>query len=90
MAQVPRAIVSVQTEGLVKVVSEAASGRLLGVHAVAKFAGEMMGEAALAVRFRLTARDLTGTLHAYLTWGEALKLAAQGFTQDVSRLSCCA
>jgi mercuric reductase len=90
MAQVPRAIVSRQTAGLVKVVSEAASGRLLGVHAVAPLAGEMMGEAALAVRFRLSARDLTGTLHPYLTWAEGLKLAAQGFTQDVTRLSCCA
>ena len=90
MSHVPRAIVSRQTEGLIKVVSESASGRMVGVHALAPFAGEMMGEAALAVRFRLTARDLAGTLHPYLTWGEGLKLAAQGFAQDVTRLSCCA
>ena len=49
-----------------------------------------MGEATLAIRLELTARDLTGTLHPYLTWGESLKLAAQGFTMDVSKLSCCA
>jgi mercuric reductase len=90
MAQVPRAIVSRHTDGFIKVVSEAASGRLVGVHAVTPFAGEMMGEAGLAVRFQLTARDLTGTLHPYLTWAEGLKLAAQGFAQDVTRLSCCA
>ena len=49
-----------------------------------------MGEAALAVRFGLTARDVAGTLHPYLTWIESVKLASQGFTMDVSKLSCCA
>ena len=87
---VPRAIVSHDTRGLVRIVAEAGSGRLLGIHAVAPNAGEFMGEATLAIRFGLTARDLTGTLHPYLTWGESLKLAAQGFTMDVSKLSCCA
>jgi len=90
MAQVPRALVSHRTAGLVKIVAEAESGRLLGVHALAMNAGDFIGEAALAIRFGLTAQDLTGTLHPYLTWGEALKLASQGFTSDVSKLSCCA
>ena len=90
MAQVPRALVSHRTAGLVKMVAEAGSGRLLGVHALSENAGDFIGEAALAIRFGLTARDLSGTLHPYLTWGEALKLAAQGFTSDVTKLSCCA
>ncbi len=90
MAHVPRALVSYRTAGLVKIVAESGSGRLLGVHAVAANAGDIIGEAALAIRFGLTARDLSGTLHPYLTWGEALKLAAQGFTSDVTKLSCCA
>ncbi|NUQ91509.1 MAG: mercury(II) reductase [Gemmatimonadaceae bacterium] len=90
MAQVPRAIVSRATGGMVKIVSDAASGRILGVHAVGPHAGDLMGEATLAVRFGLTARDLAGTLHPYLTWAESMKLAAQGFSMDVSKLSCCA
>ena len=90
MDQVPRALVSHDTRGLVRVVSESASGKLLGFHAVAPNAGEFMGEAALAVRFGLTARDVAGTLHPYLTWVESVKLAAQGFQTDVSKLSCCA
>lgn len=90
MEQVPRALVSHDKRGFVKIVSEAASGKILGVHAVAPNAGEFMGEAALAVRFGLTARDLSGTLHPYLTWIESMKLAAQGFTMDISKLSCCA
>ncbi|MGI8401883.1 MAG: mercury(II) reductase [Gemmatimonadaceae bacterium] len=90
MDQVPRAIVSRDARGLVKIVADAASGKLLGVHAVATNAGEFMGEAALAIRFGLSARDIAGTLHPYLTWGESIKLAAQGFTMDISKLSCCA
>ncbi|HKO15277.1 MAG TPA: mercury(II) reductase [Gemmatimonadaceae bacterium] len=88
--QVPRALVNHDTRGLVMVVAEAGSGRLVGFHAVAPHAGEMLGEATLAIRFGLTAADLTGMLHAYLTWGEGVRLAAQGFTADVARLSCCA
>jgi mercuric reductase len=90
MEHVPRALVSRDTRGLVKIVAEAGSGKLLGVHAVAPNAGEFMGEATLAVRFGLTVRDLMATLHPYLTWIESLKLAAQGFTSDVTKLSCCA
>jgi mercuric reductase len=90
MENVPRALVSRDTRGLVKIVADVATDRLLGIHAVAPNAGEFMGEATLAIRFGLTARDLTGTLHPYLTWIESLKLSAQGFTSDVSKLSCCA
>ena len=90
MEHVPRALVSHDRRGLVKMVAEAGSGKLLGVHGVAPNAGELMGEATLALRFGLTARDLTETLHPYLTWAESLKLAAQGFTSDVTKLSCCA
>ena len=90
MEQVPRALVSHDRRGFIKIVSEAASGKILGVHAVAPNAGEFMGEAALAVRFGLTARDLSGTLHPYLTWIESMKLSAQGFSMDISKLSCCA
>lgn len=49
-----------------------------------------MGEAGLAVRLGLTVQDLVDTMHPYLTWGEAMKLAAQSLTTDVTRLSCCA
>ena len=90
MADVPRALVSYDRRGLVKLVSEAASGRILGVHAAAPNAGEFMGEATLAIRFGLTAKDLSDTLHPYLTWGESVKLVAQGGSAGVQKLSCCA
>ena len=90
MEYLPRAIVSNRRRGMIKLVSEAGTDRLLGAHIVSANAGDVIGEAVLAVRFGLTTRDLLSTLHAYLTWGEGLKLAAQTFTKDVAKLSCCA
>lgn len=86
----PRAAVSYRRQGAIRLVSEAGTDRLLGAHIVAPNAGDMISEAVLAVRFGLTTRDLVSTLHPYLTWGEAIKLAAQTFTKDVAKLSCCA
>jgi mercuric reductase len=86
----PRAAVSYRQQGVIKLVSEAGTDRLLGAHIVAPNAGDVIGEATLAVRFGLSTRDLVSTLHPYLTWGEGLKLAAQTFTKDVTKLSCCA
>ena len=90
MADVPRALVSYDRRGMLKLVTESGSGRILGIHAVAPNAGEMMGEATLAIRFGLTGKDLSGTLHPYLTWVESVKLVAQGGSAGVQRLSCCA
>lgn len=90
LRHLPRAIVSHRTEGAVMLVAEEGTERLLGAHIVSTNAGDVIGEIALAIRYGLTSRDLVSTLHAYLTWGEGLKLAAQTFTKDVAQLSCCA
>lgn len=86
----PRAAVSYRRNGVIKLVAESGTDRLLGAHLVMANAGDVIGEAVLAVRFGLTTRDLVSTLHPYLTWGEGLKLATQTFTKDIARLSCCA
>lgn len=86
----PRAAVSYRGQGMIKLVAEVGTDRLLGAHVVAPNAGDSISEAVLAVRFGLTTRDLVSTLHPYLTWGEAIKLAAQTFTKDIAKLSCCA
>lgn len=90
LGAVPRAIVSRDTRGVVKLVVEAATGRVRGVHAVADGAGEMITAGVYAIRAGMTVRDLAGTWAPYLTMSEALRLAAQSFSRDVTRLSCCA
>jgi mercury(II) reductase len=88
--QVPRALVARDTRGLIKLVAERASGRLLGAHILAPEGGECIQTAALAIKHGMTARDLAETIFPYLTTVEGLKLAALSFEQDVTKLSCCA
>lgn len=87
---VPRALVNRETTGLVKLVADADTDRLLGATVVGESAGEVIQSAVLAVKFGITTAELATTFHPYLTMVEGLKLAAQTFTRDVHRLSCCA
>jgi mercuric reductase len=87
---VPRALVNYETTGVFKLVADAKTQKVLGVHIVAENAGEAIYAATLAVKFGLTIEDLRETLAPYLTMAEGLKLAALTFDKDVSKLSCCA
>ncbi len=87
---IPRALVNRDTRGLFKLVADAKTDQLLGAHILAEAAGEVITPAVYAIKFHLTIADLTETFHPYLTMAEGLKLAAQTFTRDVAKLSCCA
>lgn len=90
LTAVPRALVNHDTTGLVKIVADAETDKILGVHILADGAGDVIQAAVYAVKFGLTTTDVADTWSPYLTMAEGLKLAAQTFTRDVSRLSCCA
>jgi dihydrolipoamide dehydrogenase len=64
------------TDGFVKVLADAASDRVLGVHIVGFGAGEMIHEAAVLMEFGGSAEDLARTCHAHPTMSEAVKEAA--------------
>jgi mercuric reductase len=87
---VPRALVNFETQGFIKLVAEAGSGRLLGAQVVAAQAGEIIQSAALAIKAKMTVQDLADQLFPYLTMVEGMKLCAQTFFKDVKQLSCCA
>lgn len=88
--RVPRALVSQDTGGAVKLVAEADSGRILGVHLLAAGAGDVILAGVYAITQGMTVTDIASTWTPYLTMGEALRLVAQSFTHDVRKLSCCA
>jgi mercuric reductase len=71
-------------------VADGESDRLLGATILAAEGADSIQSAALAIRHGLTVSDLADTIFPYLTTVEGLKLAAQGFRQDINRLSCCA
>lgn len=87
---VPRALVNRETTGVFKLVADANTRKLLGVHVVAENAGDVIYSGVLAVKFGLTIEDLRSTLTPYLTVAEGIKLAALTFDRDVTKLSCCA
>jgi mercuric reductase len=90
VSAIPKAHVIGQTEGAIKMIADRASGRLLGVHLICHRGADMINEAALALHLHATVDDLASTMHVYPSIGEGLRLCAQGFSRDISKLSCCA
>lgn len=90
LEDVPRAIVSRNTGGVVKLVAERETGRVLGVHLLAEGAGDAILAGVYAIDGRRTVADMANAWDPYLTIGEAIHLAAVAFTRDPSKLSCCA
>ena len=72
----PRARANGDTEGLVKILADARTDRMLGAHIVGPDAGTMIAELALAMEFGASAEDIARTSHAHPTLNEAVKEAA--------------
>jgi len=90
LAYVPRAGAVHRTTGLVKMIASTIDQRVLGVHVIGEAAPEIIHEAAMAMRFKANLADFVDLIHVYPTMSEALKIGAQAFSRDVSKLSCCA
>ena len=71
-----RAKANQQTDGFVKILADAATDRVLGVHMICSDAGNMIAEAAMAMEFGAAAEDIARTCHAHPTLPEAVKEAA--------------
>lgn len=65
-----------ETTGFVKVLTDKATDRILGVHIIGEQAGNLIAEATLAMEFHASAEDIARTCHAHPTFSEALKEAA--------------
>lgn len=87
---VPRAIAARNTRGVIKLVADAKTDRLLGGVIAAPEGADSVQTLAMALKFGMTAMALGQTIFPYLTTVEGLKLAAQTFDTDVAKLSCCA
>jgi mercuric reductase len=90
MELVPRAGAIRDTRGMIKMVANADSGQVLGVSMIGVNAGEVIHEAAMALRFNATLDDFIDLVHVYPTMAEALKIVAISRYKDPAKLSCCA
>ncbi len=77
----PRAKINRATDGLVKILADAETDRVLGVHIIAANASEMIAEAGVLMEFGGSAEDLARTCHAHPTLTEAVKEAALAVDQ---------
>jgi len=71
-----RAKTNHEPDGFVKVIADAKTDRVLGVHIIASVAGTMIAQAAQAMEFGATSEDIAYTCHAHPTHSEAIKEAA--------------
>jgi mercuric reductase len=90
MELVPKALLANDTRGLIKMVIDVKTERIRGVHILASLAAEMIHEAVFAVKYNMTIDDIIDTVHVFPTMTEAVKLVAQSFRKDISKMSCCA
>jgi dihydrolipoamide dehydrogenase len=71
-----RGRVTGETDGLVKILADAKTDRVLGVHILGPLAGDLLSEAVIAMEFGASAEDIARTCHAHPAMGEALREAA--------------
>ena len=86
----PRAAAARDMRGMIKLVADADTDRLLGGQIAAPEGADTIQTLAMALKMGMTTRALADTIFPYLTTVEGLKLAAQTFEKDIAMLSCCA
>lgn len=86
----PKAQAIFKTEGLIKMIAEKETGKVLGIHMLAHNSSETIQQASVYIQNNYTVERIGKEIGVYPTMAESLKLCAQTFTKDVSKLSCCA
>lgn len=77
------------TRGISKMVADRKTGRIVGVHILSSNAGEIINQAELILKNRMTIEQVLETLPVFPTLSESLKINALSLVTDVSKLSCC-
>lgn len=85
VSAIERSILVSAQAGLIKAIAQRDSGELLGVDIVSPRADDLIHEAALAIRLRLSVRDLADTLHAYPTFSEGLQEITRQLAEQLDR-----
>lgn len=87
--KLPKALITKQTEGVIKISIHPETKVIMGVHILAPNAGDLIAQAMVLIKNKNTIEDLEDMLLVFPTLSEAIKLAAMSFTRDVSKMSCC-
>lgn len=82
MKALGRARASTDTEGMIKILAQAETDEVLGIHMVGPRVADLIAEAVTAMEFRASAEDIARMSHAHPTYAEAVKEAALAATED--------
>ncbi|KKM18399.1 hypothetical protein LCGC14_1666110, partial [marine sediment metagenome] len=62
----------------------------LGIHILSDGAADLIHEGAMIIKNKMKLDDVINTLHVFPTLSEGIKLVAQSFKRDISKMTCCA
>jgi len=82
MRALGRARASMDTDGFVKILADASTDEILGVHIIGARAADLIAEAVTAMEFRASAEDIARMSHSHPTYAEAIKEAALAATEN--------
>jgi mercuric reductase len=89
LSMVPKARILKENEGVFKIVLDAETEKVVGIHVLAPYAAELIMEGVLAIKHGYTYNEIIENSHVFPTVAEGIKLAAQSFNRDMSKMSCC-
>ena len=86
---VPKGRILHSHNGLFRIIADPENGKVLGIEILAPYAAEMIMEGVHLIRNGSNLEDLVQTTHVFPTVAEGIKLTAQSFFRDMSKMSCC-
>lgn len=89
LANLTKASIMGETDGMIKITVDPESNRIVGMHVMAPNATDIITEGAYAVKNGYTIDDIIATSHIFPSLSEGVKLAAQSFIRDISKMACC-
>ena len=89
LTNLTKASIMGETEGIIKITVDPNDNRVVGMHILAPNATDIITEGAYAVRKGYTIDDIIATSHIFPSISEGVKLAAQSFVRDLSKMACC-
>ncbi len=87
--KVPKALLIGDTRGYIKMVIDHDTKEILGMHLISKDAVDIIHEAVMIVKNKMTVSEVADTIHIFPTLSELIKLVAQSSIRDLSSVSCC-
>ncbi|GAB6190191.1 mercury(II) reductase [Marinitoga arctica] len=89
LENLPKAIAIKDTKGAIRIIIENSTEKILGIQLMSPLAGDIIHEATMIIKNKMTIKDVIDTIHVFPTMSEIIKLGAQDFKRDISKMSCC-